>query len=541
MPEAGPSPRHADPGAAAGADDVACAADAAAAEQRPACRHRGGSGGGQGRNGGGGGVSNPSAVPLDSSVIPLVPGREPGEEAVRKGLPPDTCLVALTRDPHSASGNLAVKRLARRRSTIAVCIRHSAAALQQATTLIDAALTASRQHLQSPVPEGAADSSFRSEWWRTRGDHEARLRRGVVSLSGALGAWGVLLLGEPLGREEQTRLDQLVERAAGQLGCQSRRRRRLLRCLLAAAPQCSGGRGDGSAARLLASAVRQQCPGAAEDVITAVVGDALAAGRGQREHVLLCVDPDLRRLPWEIVWPLVGCSVSRVPCATYAAASQGKWRWALPPRPRVSLVVNPDGNLPRAEAALRSLLGSIGSENWETSFGPIPGTVAAPPGAPSRPPEGEAEGREWRGRWEAVFAAGLRGDVFVYLGHGAGEHLFSPERLVAGSRSVTAVCFLMGCASAFRRDGGIDTVTALLEAGAPAVVAVLWEVTDGDAAALTEALLTSWLLQGHGGGGGGGSRQHRRRTLPQCVHGSRSLCRLEYLTGAAVVCWGMPL
>ena len=66
----------------------------------------------------------------------------------------------------------------------------------------------------------------------------------------------------------------------------------------------------------------------------------------------------------------------------------------------------------------------------------------------------------------------------------------------------------------------------------PSLVAVLWDVTDGDIDKLSKALLEQWL---EGGGGEGGTVP-----LSQALSAARSVCKLEGLNGYAAVMYGDP-
>ena len=65
-----------------------------------------------------------------------------------------------------------------------------------------------------------------------------------------------------------------------------------------------------------------------------------------------------------------------------------------------------------------------------------------------------------------------------------------------------------------------------LHASCPALVANLWDVTDGDCDKLTTALLDRAAAGG---------------SLLAAVAHARAACRLRYLTGAAAVCYGLPV
>ena len=88
----------------------------------------------------------------------------------------------------------------------------------------------------------------------------------------------------------------------------------------------------------------------------------------------------------------------------------------------------------------------------------------------------------------------------------------------------------MGCSSgAIRPQGGLapsGMALSYLHARCPALVANLWDVTDGEIDRFCASLLESC----NGGGG-----------LLAAVAKARSACRLRFLTGAAAVCYGVPL
>ena len=63
----------------------------------------------------------------------------------------------------------------------------------------------------------------------------------------------------------------------------------------------------------------------------------------------------------------------------------------------------------------------------------------------------------------------------------------------------------------------------------PAVVANLWDVTDGDIDRFCDALLKKWL------------EKDNNVSLSQCVTRCRNTCLLKYLIGSAPVVYGMPV
>jgi separase len=87
----------------------------------------------------------------------------------------------------------------------------------------------------------------------------------------------------------------------------------------------------------------------------------------------------------------------------------------------------------------------------------------------------------------------------------------------------------MGCSSAELKEQGeyepVGTVLSYLIAGSPCVLGNLWNVTDGDSAKFTKALLEQWL-QG--------------KSITDCMIVAREKCKLKFLNGAATVCYGIP-
>ena len=97
-----------------------------------------------------------------------------------------------------------------------------------------------------------------------------------------------------------------------------------------------------------------------------------------------------------------------------------------------------------------------------------------------------------------------------------------------------AVCFLMGCSSG-SLTAGVGEIEpygiayAYLVAGAPAVVANLWDVTDGEIDRFTAQLLKTWLAEANS------------MPLSECLNESRGHVKLRYLIGACPVHYGLPI
>jgi separase len=148
-----------------------------------------------------------------------------------------------------------------------------------------------------------------------------------------------------------------------------------------------------------------------------------------------------------------------------------------------------------------------------------------------------------RGLWSA--------GVFVFVGHGTGERLLGRHVLYDARHHRAEPCgggqpdkrrgaptvLLMGCSSAKTVAGPSHDPwgmpLAYLHAGSPAVAGCLWDVTDGEVDKVTLAMIAAFLPPpGHRGHG---------RSLPTAVAAARHSCKFFYLTGGAVVVYGVPV
>eukprot|EP01060_Flectonema_neradi_P033283 TRINITY_DN5548_c0_g3_i2.p1 TRINITY_DN5548_c0_g3~~TRINITY_DN5548_c0_g3_i2.p1 ORF type:complete len:1380 (+),score=242.43 TRINITY_DN5548_c0_g3_i2:33-4172(+) len=253
-------------------------------------------------------------------------------------------------------------------------------------------------------------------------------------------------------------------------------------------------------------------------------------------------------------------------------------------------VLNPDGNLKKTEAKFDWFKKR---EGWKGQVGSLPGTVQNGAGIGSRAPGNPESEKQWREKWLKIFTYGLmRTDVFLFLGHGTGDQfvgmkdvrsigysqgtgvatpIFSqppPLSPAAGTpvrklfddptgfdfgrrsnspltrrrRSVSttavnkkSICLLMGCSSGklseaageFEPDG---MPFSFLLAGAPAVLANLWDVTDGEIDRFTESLLKNWL-----------DKDPSSTPFTKAINASRDSVKLRYLIGACPILYGLPI
>ena len=139
-----------------------------------------------------------------------------------------------------------------------------------------------------------------------------------------------------------------------------------------------------------------------------------------------------------------------------------------------------------------------------------------------------------------------RADVFLFCGHGSGEAYVSPRQLgklrAAAAAADTAIkrpstVLLMGCSSGqLEHCSGADSLGTALDwqaLGARSVLAQLWDVTDRDIDRLTVSLLHHWRPREKDKSSSSSS------SLAAALVQARRACRLQWMTGAAAVIYGL--
>lgn len=251
-----------------------------------------------------------------------------------------------------------------------------------------------------------------------------------------------------------------------------------------------------------------------------------------RKPICLILDKAVQSLPWESIPILQNAPVSRMPslpfivdranaaaaAATTATKSKKKGTKSLSTGTSTSTangvhvvdgsktfyVLNPSKDLKSTQRAFEANFAA--QEGWDGIVGRAP-----------TPHE---------------YKAGLVGsDVMVYCGHGAGQSFLNENQLEATNCRATTL--LMGCSSGRLRDAGDFEPSGMalkyLLAGAPAVVANLWDVTDKDIDAVTATILEEW----------GADSDHAG--LLNVVSKARDSCRLRFINGAAPVVYGLQV
>ncbi|KAK2806302.1 hypothetical protein FQN51_007343 [Onygenales sp. PD_10] len=264
----------------------------------------------------------------------------------------------------------------------------------------------------------------------------------------------------------------------------------------------------------------------------------------QSRHTILILDKELHSFPWESLGCLRGSSVSRMPSLRHLKETLVKCQAANPATPdgfiidrkAGSYILNPGGDLKSTQTAFENSLVSL--DGWN--------------GIANREPS------------EEEFKECLENkDLLLYFGHGSGAQYIRGRTIKRLDRC--AVTFLMGCSSGALTEAGefepYGTPMNYMHAGAPALVATLWDVTDKDIDRFAQCTFEQWGLMEKGPAVASQSCKSRATKaakshqssaarqiekdgpvgLDTAVANSRGACIFRYLNGAAPVVYGVPV
>ncbi|ODH53690.1 hypothetical protein GX48_00108 [Paracoccidioides brasiliensis] len=261
----------------------------------------------------------------------------------------------------------------------------------------------------------------------------------------------------------------------------------------------------------------------------------------QTYRTILILDKELHSFPWESLECLRGSSVSRMPSLHHLKETVLKLRANNDlgeafdgfhiDRNHGSYILNPGGDLKSTQAAFEGSLLSL--NGWR--------------GIVNREPSED----EFKQCLESK-------DLLLYFGHGSGAQYIRSRTIKRLDRC--AVTFLMGCSSGTLTEAGefepYGTPINYMHAGAPALVATLWDVTDKDIDRFAQSTFEHWGLMNKApvettpSGRSKGSKATNALQqlqggdpvgLDTAVAKSRSACILKYLNGAAPVVYGVPV
>ncbi|KAF9456116.1 peptidase family C50-domain-containing protein [Collybia nuda] len=249
------------------------------------------------------------------------------------------------------------------------------------------------------------------------------------------------------------------------------------------------------------------------------------------EHMFLILDKNLQCLPWENIPILRGRSISRIPSIDFLhdRLILSKWKSQTTAQDHLSVdravidprkgyfILNPSGDLHRTEGRFKTWTTEMKDVGWEGIIGRAP--------------------------TEQQFLHALQNqDLVVYFGHGGGEQYVRSHKIRA--LPSCAATMLWGCSSGALQDmGDFDrsgTPYSYMIAGCPTLVANLWDVTDRDIDLFSQAVFDKLHLTACGIRDWSSGQHKGSVSIVEAVAQSRNSCKLEYLTGAAPVVYGIP-
>uniref|UniRef100_A0A8C0RT85 separase n=1 Tax=Canis lupus familiaris TaxID=9615 RepID=A0A8C0RT85_CANLF len=343
------------------------------------------------------------------------------------------------------------------------------------------------------------------EWWTGRLELDHRMEALITSLEKhVLGCWRGLLLpssDDPGPAQEASRLQELLQECGWKYPDPT-----LLKIMLHSARTLAP-----EDIQTLAYGLCPAQPERAQELLSEAVGRLQGQTVPSNRHLVLVLDKDLQKLPWESMPSLRALSVTRLPSFRFllsysiikesgasSVLSQG-----VDPR-NTFYVLNPHNNLSSTEEQFRANFSS--EAGWKGVVGERPSP-------------------------EQIQAALTEHDLYIYAGHGAGARFLDGQAVLR--LSCRAVALLFGCSSAaLAVHGSLEGAGIVLKyimAGCPLFLGNLWDVTDRDIDRYTEALLQGWLRAGPGA------------PLLYYVNQARQAPRLKHLIGAAPVAYGLPV
>ncbi|KAM6215885.1 separin [Rhynchocyon petersi] len=343
------------------------------------------------------------------------------------------------------------------------------------------------------------------EWWTGRLELDHRMEVLITSLEKhVLGCWRGLLLPsseDPGLTQEASRLQELLQEYGWKYPNPT-----LLKILLSGASALTP-----QDIQSLAYGLCPAQPERALELLSEAVGRLQGPTVPSNKHLILMLDKDLQKLPWESMPSLRALPVTRLPSLrfllTYSIIKESSASSVLSQGvdPRSTFyVLNPHNNLSSTEEQFR---GTFSSEaGWRGVVGEVPSP-------------------------EQVQAALTEHDLYIYAGHGAGARFLDGHTVLR--LNCRAVALLFGCSSAaLAVHGNLEGAGIVLKyimAGCPLFLGNLWDVTDRDIDRYTAALLQGWL-----GAGAGAPLLHY-------VSQARQAPRLKHIIGAAPVAYGLPV
>jgi separase len=254
-------------------------------------------------------------------------------------------------------------------------------------------------------------------------------------------------------------------------------------------------------------------------------------------HTILILDKALHAFPWESLPCMDGLAVSRLPSLGCLRDRIHEQQRDMPEdlpygryvdRNNGSYILNPEGDLKNTQANFENPL--LALKGWSSIVKRVPTEDEIKSDLESK-------------------------DIMLYFGHGSGAQFIRAREIRKLEKC--AVTVLMGCSSGALTEAGefepYGPPINYMHAGAPALVATLWDVTDKDIDRFFQRTFENWGLfekqeERLSRKGKGKERrrveileEEKRESLVEAVAKSRETCILRYLNGAAVVVYGVPV
>ncbi|XP_016056830.1 PREDICTED: separin isoform X2 [Miniopterus natalensis] len=409
------------------------------------------------------------------------------------------CVLALaTLQPGTVSDTLLLTRLEKDNPPVTVQIPTAQNKLPLSSALkeFDA--------IQKEQKENSSCTDKR-EWWTGRLELDHRMEVLITSLEKyVLGCWRALLLPfseDPGPAQEASRLQELLQECGWKYPDPT-----LLKIMLSGSSTLTP-----QEIQALAYGLCPTQPERAQELLSEAIGRLQEQTVPNSRHLVLVLDKDLQKLPWESMPSLRVLPVTRLPSfrflLSYAIIKESGASPVLSQGvdPHSTFyVLNPHNNLSSTEEQFRANFSS--ESGWKGVVGEVPSP-------------------------EQVQEALTEHDLYIYAGHGAGARFLDGQAVLR--LNCRAVALLFGCSSAaLAVHGNLEGAGIVLKyimAGCPLFLGNLWDVTDRDIDRYTEALLQGWLGAGPGA------------PLLYYVNQARQAPRLKYLIGAAPVAYGLPV
>lgn len=131
------------------------------------------------------------------------------------------------------------------------------------------------------------------------------------------------------------------------------------------------------------------------------------------------------------------------------------------------------------------------------------------------------------------------------MGHGAGNQYYNKDLVCREVFPQCAVSLLLGCSSGALAENGMyeptGTVNCFLLANSPCVLSTLWDVTSNECDRMAHFVLDQLYSGMESNDNNNKEKKEKQDTLTRILANARDECKLTYLTGSAMICYGLPI